>query len=160
MAECDALVTSGGVSVGEFDFVRAAFEGLGGRLDFWKVSIRPGKPFVFGRAGDRFLFGLAGNPVSAWVGFLLLVRPALLRMQGAGEMALPGSAGVLAEPLINQGTRRHFMRVAVDSSGRVRPTGMQASHRLSSLADANGLVDVPPGATYPAGATVSILHWD
>ena len=82
---------------------------------------------------------------------------------GAGhvpETALPGSAGVLAEPLINQGTRRHFMRVAVDRSGRVRPTGMQASHRLSSLGEANGLVDVPPDATYPAGATVSILHWD
>ena len=64
-ADCDAVVTSGGVSVGEHDFVKAAFEQLGGTLDFWKVRIKPGKPFLCGRLDDRFLFGLPGNPVSA-----------------------------------------------------------------------------------------------
>jgi molybdopterin molybdotransferase len=160
LVECDALVTSGGVSVGEYDFVKAAFEDLGGKLAFWKISIRPGKPFVFGGAGTKLLFGLPGNPVSALVTFLLLTRPALARMQGAAEVNLPKSPGLLAQPLANAGDRRHFMRVAVDESGRVHAAGIQASHILSSLAGANGLVDVPPETVMPAGAAVSVLRWE
>src|SRR5437773_696972 len=75
-AECDGLVTTGGVSVGELDFVKPALAELGGSLDFWKVAVKPGKPFVFGRWREKVLFGLPGNPVSAIVTFLLLVRPA------------------------------------------------------------------------------------
>src|SRR5262249_58404372 len=86
---CDVVVTSGGVSVGEMDFVKDAFTAAGGELQFWKVAIKPGRPFVLGRRGSKFLFGLPGNPVSAMVTFLLLVRPALLRWQGASEVALP-----------------------------------------------------------------------
>jgi len=158
--ESDAVVASGGVSVGEYDFVKAAFEKLGGELVFWKISIKPGKPFVFGRAGKKFLFGLPGNPVSAFVTFLLLVRPALAAMQGAAETGLPQSIGVLAEPLTNPGERRHFLRVLVDDAGRVSSAGTQASHRLGSLAEANGLLDVPPQTSLPAGASVSVLRWD
>ena len=160
LTECDAVITSGGVSVGEYDFVKAAFGDLGGTIAFWKISIRPGKPFVFGRAGGRFLFGLPGNPVSALVTFLLLARPALARMQGATELELPKLPGLLTQPLANTGDRRHFMRVAVDESGRVRPAGTQASHILSSLADANGLVDVPPATVMSAGTSVSVLRWE
>src|SRR5204863_3064090 len=87
-AECDIVVTSGGVSVGEFDFVKIAFQSIGGNLDFWKVAIRPGKPFVFGQRKGKFLFGLPGNPVSAMVACLVLVRPAVLRLQGASEAAI------------------------------------------------------------------------
>ena len=159
-AECDVVLTSGGVSVGELDFVKSAFEQLGGELQFWKVAIRPGKPFVFGRRGGKFLFGLPGNPVSAFVTFLLLVRPALLRWQGARDAALPAHPGVLAEPLTNPGDRRHFMRVCVDSSGKIFSAGRQASHALGSLALANGLVDVPPQTTLAAGTTVSVMRWD
>jgi molybdopterin molybdotransferase len=159
MAECDAVVTSGGVSVGELDLVKAAFEELGGRLEFWKVAIRPGKPFVFGRRGEKFLFGLPGNPVSAFVTFLLLVRPALRRWQGAQEVNLPSHPAVLAEPLANSGARRHFVRVRADSLGRVRSAGTQASHILRSLAEANGLVDLPPGSTFQAGETMRVLRW-
>jgi len=158
--ECDAVVTSGGVSVGEYDFVKTAFAALGGELAFWKIAIKPGKPFVFGRAGKPFLFGLPGNPVSALVTFLLLVRPALAAMQGASERSLPKSTGVLAESLANPGDRRHFVRVVVDEVGRVRSAGTQASHSLSSLAAANGLVDVPPRTSLPVGAAVSVLRWD
>ncbi|MGZ5543864.1 MAG: molybdopterin molybdotransferase MoeA, partial [Limisphaerales bacterium] len=82
-AECDVVLTSGGVSVGEFDYVKAAFVQLGGEVNFWKVSVRPGKPFVFGSLRGRYLFGLPGNPVSALVTFCLLVWPALLRLQNA-----------------------------------------------------------------------------
>src|SRR5262249_25475246 len=77
--DCDMVVTCGGVSVGEMDFVKSAFEELGGKLEFWKVAMKPGRPFVFGRRNEKFLFGLPGNPVSAFVTFLVLVRPALLR---------------------------------------------------------------------------------
>src|SRR5262249_15033361 len=80
LLECDAVVSSGGVSVGEKDLVKAGFEELGGKIDFWRVAIKPGKPFALGTWKDKLLFGLPGNPVSAFVTFLLLVRPALLQM--------------------------------------------------------------------------------
>lgn len=156
--ECDAVVTSGGVSVGELDFVKAAFEKLGGVMDFWKVAIKPGKPFVFGRRAKKFLFGLPGNPVSAMVTFLLLVRPALRRWQGATKVLPPVAHGVLAEALANHGDRRHFMRVWMDDNGAVRSTGAQASHLLYSLASANALVEVPPNATLAAGSPVRVIR--
>ena len=158
--ECDAVVTSGGVSVGEFDVLKRALEQIGGELAFWKVAIKPGRPFVFGRLRGKLLFGLPGNPVSALVTFLLLARPALLRWQGATDVSLPAHPGVLAEPLANHGDYRHFMRVKVDSTGKIRSTGIQASHMLSSLAAANGLVDVPAHTTLVAGSAVTVLRWD
>jgi molybdopterin molybdotransferase len=159
-SQCDAVVTTGGVSVGEMDFIKRAFGQVGGELEFWKVAIKPGRPFAFGRCRGKLLFGLPGNPVSALVTFLLLVRPALLRWQGAANLSLPALPGVLAEPLANDGGRRHFMRVKVDSVGRVYSAGIQASHVLSSVAVANGLVDVPPNTTLGAGTAVSVLRWD
>lgn len=158
--ECDLLVTSGGVSVGEFDHVKAVLAQLGGALEFWKVAMKPGRPFVFGRCGARCVFGLPGNPVSALVTFWLLVRPALLRWQGARDVAPPTCPGELAEPLANPDTRRHFNRVRMDPFGRVSSAGRQASHALRSLAGAHGLVDVPPRTTLPAGARVQVLRWD
>ncbi len=157
--ECDAVVSAGGVSVGEFDFVKGAFERLGGDLEFWKVAIKPGKPFVFGCRSDKFLFGVPGNPVSALVTFLLLVRPALLRLQGGKEVGLPSHPGVLAEPISNRGDRRHFIRVRSDSQGAIRIAGMQASHVLNSLGQANGLIDVPPQTALQAGESVRVLRW-
>jgi len=156
---CDVLVTSGGVSVGDLDFVRNAFSNLGGSLDFWQVAMKPGKPFLSGRLGAKHMFGLPGNPVSAFVTFVVLVRPALLRLQGAANVTLPTSRGQLVESLSNSGDRRHFMRVQVDSSG-VHATGTQASHVLTSLAKANGLVDVPPRTTFNAQTTVTVLRLD
>jgi molybdopterin molybdotransferase len=158
LAECDLVVTSGGVSVGEMDFVKSAFEELGGELTFWKVAIRPGRPFVFGRLGAKFLFGLPGNPVSAFVTFLLLVRPALLRWQGARTVTLPAHSGVLGEAIANPGDRRHFVRVRVDDEGKVFSAGKQASHVLASLSAADGLLDMAPQVTLPAGAIVRVMR--
>lgn len=160
LTECDAVITSGGVSVGEHDYVKVALRDLGGEPEFWRVSIKPGKPFLFGRCEGKLLFGLPGNPVSAFVTYVLLVRPALLRWQGAEDVTLPSHPGELAEPLVNRGDRRHFMRVNVDAQGKVRVPGLQASHALGSLAAANGLVDVPPNSTLPPGATVQVLRWE
>jgi len=157
-ADCDVVVTTGGASVGKLDFVKVAFAELGGNLEFWKVAIKPGKPFIFGTLAGKFLFGLPGNPVSAFVTFLLLVRPALLRWQGAAETGLPAHLGTLATPLVNRGDRRHFVRVRVDAEGRVHSTGSQASHMLHSLAAANGLLDLPPETTLAAGTMVRVLR--
>jgi molybdopterin molybdotransferase len=152
------VVTTGGVSVGDYDFVKRAFQSLGGELEFWKIAMRPGKPFVFGRWQDKFLFGLPGNPVSALVTFALLVRPALLQMQGATNVGLTAHPGVLAEPIVNPGDRRHFVRVTVDEAGQVRISGQQASHMLGGLARADALVDVPPGGRLETGATVTVMR--
>jgi len=158
-AESELVVTSGGVSVGEMDFVRTAFEALGGELQFWKVAMRPGKPFVFGQLGGKFLFGLPGNPVSAFVTFLLLVRPALRRWQGERHATLPAHPGQLGELISNPGDRRHFVRVRADRSGKIFSAGRQASHALASLAAADGLLDVPPATLFAAGTNVSVLRW-
>lgn len=155
-AECDVVVTSGGVSVGSYDFVKDAFVRLGGKLDFWRVAIKPGKPFMFGLLGEKFLCGLPGNPVSAYVTATLLVRPALLRLLGVSDTALTAVLGKLAEPIMNRGDRRHFVRVHIDATGQVRLAGAQASHQLHSLAAANALLDVPPETTLPAGANVQV----
>ena len=158
--ECDVVLTSGGVSVGEFDYVTAAFETLGGTLNFWKVAVRPGKPFVFGTLGGKYLFGLPGNPVSALVTFCLLVWPALLRMQYASSINPPMQLAKLAQTFVNRGDRRQFMRVVIDANGDAHSAGAQASHVLSAAARANGLLDVPANGSLEKGTIVSVLRWD
>jgi len=157
---CDVLVTTGGVSVGETDYVQRAFRQMGGAIRFWKVAIKPGQPFAFGSHRGKLLFGLPGNPVSALVTFLLFVRPALLRWQGATCVSPPIYRGVLAEPLTNTGTRRHFLRVKVDTAGMVWSAGLQVSHAMSCAAAANGLVDVAANSCLAAGLTIPVLRWD
>ncbi len=159
-AENDAVVTSGGVSVGDHDHVKPAIERLGGSLDFWKIAVKPGKPFVLGQVGGKPVFGLPGNPVSALVTYLLLVRPALLKMQGAAEWRLAERPGRLADELANKGDRRHFVRVMIDDRGLVRSAGGQRSHLLGSLAKANGLIDLPPGSCLAKGDPVDVLLID
>jgi molybdopterin molybdotransferase len=155
----DLVITTGGVSVGEFDFLKDAFVHLGGKIDLWRIAIRPGKPFVFGTLGGKHLFGLPGNPVSALVTFLVLVRPAILKMSGASNIELPTVEGELAEDLVNDGDRRHFMRVRWEM-GRIHRGGPQASHRIANLAEANGLVDVPPETRLLKGSKVFAQLWD
>jgi molybdopterin molybdotransferase len=159
LREHDLVVTCGGVSVGEMDFVKPAFEAEGGNLEFWRVNMKPGRPFVFGRCGGRMLFGLPGNPLSAMVTCLLLVRPAVLRWQGATQLELPAHTGILGEPIANDGPRRHFMRVRLEPSGVVHLAGLQASHGLGALKSANGLLDVPGAAAWETGRVVRVLGW-
>ncbi len=159
-AACDAVVTSGGVSVGEHDHVKRAFEAADGRLDLWRVAIKPGKPFAFGRLGNKCLFGLPGNPVSALVTCLLLVRPALLQMQGAAAVGPRTVRSSLGSPLGNDGARRHFVRVRFNAGATVEPCGLQASHALGGFAEAEGLVAVPGRTTLELGARVDVLLWD
>ena len=158
-ATAEVVVTVGGASVGEHDLVKAEFTALGGELEFWRLALKPGKPFFFGRHAGKFLFGLPGNPVSAFVTAVLLVLPALRKLQGAAACDPPTAPGLLAAPLTNPDHRRHFVRVSTDVNGEVRSTGTQASHLLGSLAAADGLVDVPPQTTLAAGATVRVIRW-
>jgi len=160
LAQCDLVITTGGVSVGEMDWVKAAFTAIGGGLDFWTVAMRPGKPFAFGRWKDKLFFGLPGNPASALVTFFLLARPALLRMQGARDVFPRTIPATLSEPLANPGERRQFARVTLDALGAIRSAGGQSSHLLSAMARASGLVDIPPKTTLAAGATVPMIPWD
>jgi molybdopterin molybdotransferase len=147
------------VSVGEHDFVKSSFEAIGGEIAFWRVAIRPGKPFVFGKLGDKYLFGLPGNPVSSFVTFLLLVRPALLKMQSATDVQMRIVQGTLAQEIVNANDRAHYVRVKLNSTGEVRSTGKQASHVLTSLSQANALLEVPPQHSFKTGEVVKVLLW-
>jgi len=154
----DVLVIVGGVSVGARDLVKPALTAVGAQTDLWRVSVKPGKPFLFGRAGGCAIFGLPGNPVSAFVTFLLFVRPAILRMMGADEKALslPTYDAQLAEEVQNQSDRPHYVRGQV-ANGKFTPIGRQESHALYGLSRANALLRVPSGEIFPGGATVPIL---
>lgn len=159
-ADCDAVVTSGGVSVGEHDHIKRALELAGGNLDLWRVAIKPGKPFALGTLDGKCLFGLPGNPISAMVTCLLLVRPALLKMQGASSVSPRTIRTNLSETLENDGNRRHYVRVRFTENGSVERAGLQASHALGGFASADGLVSVAPNTTLSVGASVEVLVWD
>jgi molybdopterin molybdotransferase len=159
--EYDVLVIVGGVSVGACDLVKPALTSVGVQTDLWRVSVKPGKPFLFGRAGQCAIFGLPGNPVSAFVTFLLFVRPAILRMMGAAEdaLSLPKYEAQLTEEVQNRSDRPHYVRGRVER-GTFTPVGRQESHALYGLSRANALLRVPPGEVFPGGNTVAVLILD
>ena len=146
-AEADAVVTSGGVSVGDADYVKNMLEKTGS-VGFWKVAIKPGRPLAFGRIGDALFFGLPGNPVSAMVTFYQLVQPALRAMAGMPGNALPLTVtAVCGEALRKKQGRREFQRgvLTTDRDGRlvVRRAGHQGSGVLSSMSAANCFIVLP-----------------
>jgi molybdopterin molybdotransferase len=156
----NALIISGGMSVGDRDLVRPVLEELGAKIDLWQVAIKPGKPFLFGRVGNCAVFGLPGNPVSAFVTFLLLVRPALLKMMGANEKAirLPMANARLASNLQNDSDRPHYVRGEF-RHGEFRPIGRQESHALFGLSRSNALLLNAPGEKLSTGAAVKVQFW-
>jgi molybdopterin molybdotransferase len=148
------------VSVGDRDLVREVMEKLGAELDFWKVSMRPGKPLTFGRLAGRPFFGLPGNPVSSMVTFELFVRPALRRMGGHSSLFRPRVRAQALEPLDNPGPRRGYLRVRLDREGErltARPTGGQGSGILRSMLLADGLAVVGPDSRVEPGQLVEII---
>lgn len=159
LASADLVISVGGASVGELDLVRPAFEALGGALDFWQLAMKPGKQFFFGLSQGKPLLGLPGNPVSAFVAGVLLVLPAVRRLAGARTAVPISGPAPLGEPIQNQDRRRHFVRVRTDAAGRIFPSGSQASHFIHGLAQADGLVDMPPGAAWEAGRVVPVMRW-
>ncbi len=160
----DLFLSSGGVSVGDYDVVKDVL-GAEGTMQFWQVCMKPGKPLAFGLLpGNVPLIGLPGNPVSAMVSFEQFARPAILRMLGHTDLTKPSVRAVLDEPLTNSG-RRGFIRVVVtrrDDGYHARTTGEQGSGVLTSMAKANGLAIVPEGVfQVEAGneLTVQMLDW-
>ena len=143
-ASCDAVVTSGGVSMGEHDLVKEVLAGLG-RVEFWQVAMQPAKPFAFGFLGDTPLFGLPGNPVSSMVAFEQFVRPGLLAAMGATRLFRPRIEAALAEPVSTSPEKAVFLRVAFIGPGVVRSAGGQASNVLSALAAADAFAVIPVG---------------
>jgi molybdopterin molybdotransferase len=141
--EADAIITSGGVSVGEADFTKAMMKKLGD-VAFWKIAMRPGRPMAVGRIGKSVLFGLPGNPVAVMVTFLAFVRPALLHMMGSTAQTAPLLRAKCLEPLRKKAGRteyqRGFVSSAADGTLQVRTTGNQGSGVLSSMVQGNGLI--------------------
>jgi molybdopterin molybdotransferase len=141
--EADAIITSGGVSVGEADFTKAMMKKLGD-VAFWRIAMRPGRPMAVGRIGKSVLFGLPGNPVAVMVTFLAFVRPALLRMMGSTAQPAPLLRAKSLEPLRKKAGRteyqRGFVSSAPDGTLQVRTTGNQGSGVLSSMVQGNGLI--------------------
>ncbi|MGH8100266.1 MAG: molybdopterin molybdotransferase MoeA [Chthoniobacterales bacterium] len=177
------LIITGGVSVGKHDLVKTALQSLGAKIDIWRVAIKPGKPFLFGRmarsgpsplatasssigeqsspwrgeADDCFIFGLPGNPVSAFVTFLRFVQPAILKMMGAGEHELEPQMipAELTLELHNDGDRAHYVRGKFER-GKFEPVGRQESHALFGLSQANALLRLAPEEEVKRGAVVQV----
>ncbi len=176
--EADALIVSGGVSVGPYDVVKTAMDTIG-QVGLWRVAVQPGKPFAFGTAarpaggGTVLVFGLPGNPVSSAVTFELFVRPAIRRLAGRRDLFRPVDRAVLDEPVSKSQGRRAYLRVAArrddagapvrDERGRVqvRLAGGQGSHVISALAGADALAVIPEADdVLPAGAEVALWWLD
>ena len=152
----DLILTSGGVSVGEEDHIKPAVQSLG-RLDVWQIAIKPGKPFAYGRVDGAHFMGLPGNPVSSFVTFLLLVRPFLLKLQGATVTA-PESVAIRADfTWARADKRREFLRVRRNAAGGLDLFDNQSSGVLTSAVWADGLVDNPPGQTIAPGDVVQFI---
>ncbi len=157
----DVLIVSGGVSVGDRDFVRPSLGALGAEIELWRIALKPGKPFLFGRAGDCAIFGLPGNPVSAFVTFLKFVRPALRKMMGAGEeqQRLRRIGARLGTAVGNNGERPHYLRGCLQD-GVFTLSGRQESHALYGLSKANALLRLAPREEFAEGAEVVVELWD
>ena len=185
-AQNHVLMIAGGVSVGEHDLVKTALRSLGAEIDIWRVAIKPGKPFLFGQlqrglpspqsspsgrgltvvSGEGnplppltcYVFGLPGNPVSAFVTFLRFVQPAVLKMMGAAENELEMQAipAELTVDLANESDRALYARGRL-KHGKFQPAGVQESHALFGLSRANALVRLAPGEKIKCGAAVQVL---
>jgi len=157
----DFLITTGGVSAGDFDLLPPAAAAAGFEILFHRVAMQPGKPIAVGRRHNVFWIGLPGNPVSAAVGFHVFAREALARFEGEMDPSAPRVAALLARALEPAGERDRFFGAALDRSGselRVEPLRTSGSHDLAAHGRANALICVPAGTPrLPEGAVVSCL---
>src|SRR5436190_13241916 len=160
VVRADAFISSGGVSVGERDVVKAAFFRRGD-LDFFKVAMQPGMPQAFGHVEGKAYWGLPGNPVSVFVSFEMFIRPALMKMLGRRELGRPEIQADLEADVSGPRAKTQFARVRVrrtESGWVATPTGARGSNLISTVARANGLAVVPPGTeTAPAGSSVRVM---
>ena len=161
--QTDAVITSGGVSMGDYDLVKEILAELGD-FNWMQVAIKPAKPLAFGVMSNTPVFGLPGNPVSSMVSFELFARPALRRMMGRLDADRPTITAITDGPLKRHPDgKTHFVRVIVSQQGdgawHARSAGGQGSHQLSAMAIANGLAVLPDGDGVDAGASVPVLYF-
>ena len=160
----DCIVSSGGVSVGDFDFVKDVLKEMGSEMRFWKVAIKPGKPLAFGIINGKPVFGLPGNPVSAMVAFEQFVRPAILKMMGVRNIFRKSLTALLTRPLSKKTGRMHFIRAVLEEkNGQFYATPLegQGSGVLSSMVMANSLIILPEDAKDAAkGSKVKVQPSD
>jgi molybdopterin molybdotransferase len=157
----DFILSSGGVSVGEYDYVKQVLDEMGAQAALWRVAMKPGKPLFFCTLQGKPYFGLPGNPVSSLVSFLQFVRPAIRKAIGhpEGDLLLPTARAATESPLDNPGDRRHYLRAHLRfDQGRLgaRVLARQGSHMLSSMLGANGLVVLEPGQRVESGGEVTV----
>jgi molybdopterin molybdotransferase len=159
----DLILTSGGVSVGDFDLVKKIMKEQG-NVDFWRINMRPGKPVAFGAIGGTPLLGLPGNPVSTAVTFALFGRPVIRKMSGHTRLFKPQVAVIMEDGISDRAMRRHYVRAHVtwrDGHFIARTTGNQGSHIMTSLLAANAFVIVPEGgAVLNSGDTAQAMMLD
>ena len=160
---CDALITTGGVSMGDFDYVKVVLNRLG-RMQWMQVAIKPAKPLAFGIVGQLPVFGLPGNPVSSMVSYELFARPALKKMSGYTEPYRPLFFGVAAQDFNRKPDgKTHYFRVLVDvtqETPQVQSAGHQGSHQLTGMAGANALAILPDGIGTTQGSKLQFLFLD
>ncbi len=156
----DFIITSGGVSVGDFDLVKQVLAAEG-EMHFWSLNMKPGRPMAFGVVNGVPLLGLPGNPVAAMISTELFARPALLKMQGFADWSRPMVQARLSQPIVRKDGRRHYLRVRLretDTGYEATLTGDQGSGILNSLVQADGLAIIPEeNAHLPVGANVKVL---
>lgn len=156
----DFIITSGGVSVGDFDLVKQVLDAEG-EMHFWSLNMKPGRPMAFGEVGGVPLLGLPGNPVAAMISTRLYARPALLKMQGHRDWSEATTRARLAEPIARKDGRRHYLRVRIreaDAGPEAVLTGDQGSGILDSLVQADGLAVIPEDARHlPVGSEVEVI---
>jgi len=160
--DADLLVTIGGVSMGDYDLVRNVIASAG-RMDFWQINMRPGKPLAFGEIDGTPVIGLPGNPVSSMVCFELFVRPALLKLMGHARLVNPMVRPRALEPMRSSSGKRTYVRVTVSRDGDelvCAPAGEQDSFRLTSMTEGNGLAVLAEGAVVHAGDPVTVIALD
>ncbi len=163
-ARADLIISSGGVSVGDYDLVKEMLKKSGSQMQFWKVCMKPGKPLAFGTIADKPTFGLPGNPVSSMVSFEIFVRPALLQMMGHTRLYRAVVTATLQENFRKSDARKHFVRVVLQQeNGRyvASTTGAQGSGILRSMSKANGLMVVDEERMQiQAGESVAVMLLD
>ena len=160
IAECDIIISTGGVSVGDFDVVKEALQDFRVEMSFWKVCMKPGKPIAYGTIGEKPLFALPGNPVSCLMSFYQFLRPFLLQAVYSSNILLPTIQVRLAQPINPRGSRLDFRRMILEEKDGVvwaRETGSQSSAWLSSLVQADALFPIPPNALpYSKGSLITV----
>ncbi|RSK34349.1 molybdopterin molybdotransferase MoeA [Bhargavaea beijingensis] len=157
LSETDALITTGGVSVGDFDYLPAVYGRIGAEVLFNKVAMRPGSVTTVAAGGGKLLFGLSGNPSSCFTGFELFVRPALLKMMGANKLFLPHTKAVLGEDFTKANPFTRFVRAVYDGK-TASPAGFNKSNAVSSIARGNAMIVLPGGTRgFRKGDEVDVL---